>query len=133
MMGLAEIFHQASMGLTSVVTYIHRYRFKTPLDLRPILGLFLKYILPYLFTLWMFFLIYRIIPYRKIHHRIALKVAFFISLLWEVSKQFFGWYVFNIGRFSMVYDSLSALIIIFFWIYYSTVILVLGAEAVYLL
>jgi membrane protein len=133
MMGLAGISHLASMGLTSLVTYTQRYRFKGPLNLGPIFGLLLKYILPYLFTLWMFFLIYKVIPYRKIRYRTALRVAFFVSLFWEVAKQFFGWYVFNIGRFSMVYGSMSALIIFFFWVYYSSVIVIAGGEAVSIL
>lgn len=134
MIGLAGISHLASMGLTSLMTYTQRYRFKIPLvDMGPIFGLFLKYLLPFLFSFWMFFLIYKIIPYRKIHYRTALQAAFFISLLWEVAKQLFGWYVFNIGRFSMVYGSLSALIIFFFWVYYSSVIVLLGGEAVSIL
>lgn len=133
MIGLAGISHLASMGLTSLMTYTQRYRFKTPLDLGPLFGFFLKYLLPFLFTFWMFFLIYKIIPNRKIHYRTALQAAFFISLFWEVAKQLFGWYIFNIGRFSMVYGSLSALIIFFLWVYYSSVIVILGGETVFLL
>lgn len=63
----------------------------------------------------------------------ALQAALFTSLFWEVAKQLFGWYVLHLGRFSMVYGSLSALIIFFLWVYYSSVIVILGAEAVYLL
>lgn len=133
MIGLAGISHLASMGLTSLMTYAQRYRIQAPLDLGPIVGVFLKYFLPFLFTLWMFFLIYKIIPNRKIRFKTAFQTALFISFFWEVAKQLFGWYVFGIGRFSMIYGSLSALIIFFFWVYYSSVILLLGAEAVYLL
>ncbi len=133
MIGLAGISHLVSMGLTSLMSYTHRYRFKAPLDLGPLFGFFLKYLLPFLFTFWMFFLIYKIIPSRKIHYRNALQTAFFTSLFWEVAKQLFGWYIFNIGKFSMIYGSLSALIIFFLWVYYSSVIVILGGEAVFLL
>jgi membrane protein len=133
MIGLAGISLMGSMGLTSLMAYTQRYQFKAPLDLGLFFGLFLKYLLPFLFTFWMFFLIYKIIPSRKIHYRTALQTAFLISLLWEIAKQLFGWYVFNIGRFSMVYGSLSALIIFFLWVYYSSVIVLLGGEAVFLL
>ncbi len=133
MIGLAGISHLASMGLTSLMSYSQRYRLKVPLDLGPIFGLFLKYLLPFLFTFWMFFLIYKVIPYRSIHYKTALQTAFFISLLWEVAKQVFGWYVFNLAKFSMIYGSLSALIIFFFWVYYSSAIVLLGGEAVFLI
>jgi membrane protein len=81
----------------------------------------------------MCFLIYKIIPNRKIQFKTALQAALFTSLLWEVAKQLFGWYVLHLGRFSMVYGSLSTLAIFFFWIYYSSVILLMGGEVAFLL
>jgi len=45
----------------------------------------------------------------------------------------FGWYVLHLGRFSMVYGSLSTLAVFFLWIYYSSAILILGEEVAFLL
>jgi membrane protein len=73
--------------------------------LGPIIRLILKYLVPFFFT----------------------------SLLWEVAKQLFGWYILHLGRFSMVYGSLSTLVIFFLWIYYSSTILLLGGEVAFLL
>jgi membrane protein len=81
----------------------------------------------------MCFLIYKIIPNKKIYFKTALQAAFFASLLWEVAKQLFGWYVLHLGRFSIVYGSLSALAIFFLWIYYSSVLLLLGGEVAFLI
>jgi membrane protein len=81
----------------------------------------------------MCFLIYKIIPNRKIHFGTALQAALFTGVFWEVAKQLFGWYVLHLGRFSMVYGSLSTLAIFFFWIYYSSAILLLGGEVACLL
>jgi membrane protein len=133
MIFLAGLSHLASMGLTSMVTYTQRYQFSSPIDLGPILGFFLKYFISFIFTFWMFFLIYKIIPNRKVHYKIALQAALITSILWEVAKQFFGWYVLHLGRFSMVYGSLSTLIIFFLWVYYSSVILILGGEVAFLM
>ena len=130
---LAGIFLLMSMALTSLVAYLHRYRFNSPLDLGPILHFSLKYLIPFFFTFWMFFLIYKIVPSEKIQFKAALLAAFFTSLLWEVAKQLFGLYVLHLGRFSMVYGSLSTLFIFFLWIYYSSAILVLGGEVAFLL
>jgi membrane protein len=130
---LAGIFLLLSMIFTSGITFIQSYRFGPFLSLGPTLRFILKYIIPFFFTFWMCFLIYKIIPNRKIQFKTALQAALFTSLLWEVAKQLFGWYVLHLGRFSMVYGSLSTLAIFFLWIYYSSAILLLGGEVAFLL
>lgn len=132
---LVGSFHLASMILTSVMTYLMRYRFsfKSPLELGAVIGLFLKYIIPFFFSFWMFFLIYKILPNKKINFKTALQAALFTSLLWEGAKQFFGWYVLGLGRFTVIYGSLSALAIFVLWVYYSSTILLLGGEVACLL
>jgi len=130
---LAGTFLFISMVFTSVITLVQGYRFSPFLDLGPIIRLILKYLVPFFFTFWMCFLVYEIIPNKKIQFRTALQAAFFTSLLWEVAKQLFGWYILHLGRFSMVYGSLSTLVIFFLWIYYSSAILLLGGEVAFLL
>jgi membrane protein len=128
---LVGIFLLMSMGITSMITLAQSYRFNPFLDMRPILRFILRYLIPYFFTFWMSFLIYKIIPNKKIGFRPALQAAIFTSLLWEIAKQLFGWYVMHLGSFSMVYGSLSTLAVFFFWIYYSSTILLLGGEVAY--
>ena len=130
---LAGIFLLMSMVLTSFVTFLQSYRFQPSIDIGPFLQWILKYLVPFFFTFWMCFLVYKIIPNKKIQFKIALQAALFTSLFWEVAKQLFGWYVLHLGRFSMVYGSLSTLTIFFIWIYYSSAILILGGEVTFLL
>ena len=130
---LAGIFLLMSMALTSTITFIQGYHFSPFLDMRPITRFILKYLIPFFFTFWMAFLIYKIIPNKKINFKLALQAASFTSLFWEVAKQLFGWYVLHLGRFSMVYGSLSTLAIFFLLVYYSSAILILGGEVAFLL
>ncbi len=130
---LAGIFLLMSMIFTSGITFIQSNRFSHLLAMGQTLRFILKYIIPFLFTFWMCFLIYKIIPNRKIFFKTAFQASLFTSLLWEVSKQLFGWYVQHLGRFSMVYGSLSTLAIFFLWVYYSSTILLLGGEVAFLL
>jgi membrane protein len=130
---LAGIFLLISMAFTSVITFVQGYRFSPFLELRPIIRFILKYFIPFFFTFGMCFLIYKIIPNMKIRFKTALQATFFTSLFWEVAKQLFGWYVLHLGRFSMIYGSLSTLAIFFLWIYYSSGILLLGGEVAFLL
>ncbi len=133
MIFLAGIFHIMSMTLTSVFTFIKKYRIQSPIDIGLIIQLMLKYVIPFLFTFWMFFLIYKIIPDKKIQFKSAFQAALFTSLFWEVAKQLFGWYVLHLGKFSVIYGSLGTLAIFFLWVYYSSAILLLGGEVAFLL
>jgi membrane protein len=128
---LAGTFLLISMVFTSVITLAKGYQFSPFLELRPIIRFILKYFIPFLFTFWLCFLIYKIIPDKKIHFKTALQAALFTSLFWEAAKQLFGWYVLHLGRFSMIYGSLSTLAIFFLWMYYSSVILLLGGEVAF--
>ncbi len=131
MVVLAGTFLLISMVITSVITLVKGYQFSPFLELRPIIRLILKYVIPFLFTFWLGFLIYKIIPDKKIHFKTALQAALFASLFWESAKLLFGWYVLHLGRFSMVYGSLSTLAVFFLWMYYSSVILLLGGEVAF--
>jgi len=130
---LAGVFLLMSMMLSSGITFLQSYHLSFFLAMKPAFRFVLKYLIPFLLSFSMCFLIYKIIPNRKIHFKTALQAACFTSLLWEVAKQLFGWYVLHLGRFSMVYGSLSTLAIFFFWIYYSSAILLLGGEVAFLL
>jgi membrane protein len=130
---LAGTFLLISMMLTSGVTFVQGYRFSPFLNMIPVIRFVLKYLIAFFFTFWMCFLIYKIIPNKKIRINTALQAALFTSLLWEVSKQLFGWYVLHLGRFSILYGSLSTVAIFFIWIYYSSVILLLGGEIAFLI
>ena len=88
---------------------------------------------PFSLTYCMFFVIYKIIPNKEVHFRSALQAALFTGLLWELAKHLFTWYVVHLAEYSIFYGSLSTLVIFILWVYYSSMILVLGAELAYFL
>jgi membrane protein len=127
------MFLLMSMMLTSAITFIQGSHIGPFLDMRPIIRFILRYLIPFFFTFWMSCLIYKFIPNKRIHLKSAFKAAFFTSLMWEIAKQLFGWYVLHVGRLSMVYGSLSTLAIFFLLVYYSSAILILGGEVLCLI
>ena len=133
MLFLAGTLLLMSMALSSVITLFQGYLFKFPLDIGFIFHPILKYLIPFLFTFCMFFLIYKIAPNKRIHSVIALKATFVASILWEVAKQLFGWYILHLGRFSVLYGSLATLAIFLLWIYYTSAIFLFGGEIATLL
>jgi membrane protein len=133
MIFLAGIFLLISMVFTSAINIFQGYRVSPFLDMIPFIRFILKYVIPFFFTFWMCFLIYKIIPNKKVYFKPALQAALFTSILGEVAKHLFSWYILHLGRFSMVYGSLSTLAIFFLWIYYSSAILLLGGEVAFFL
>jgi len=130
---LAGILLLVSMILSSVVTFLQGYQGRILVAIGPTIQWILKYLLPFFLTYCMFVLIYKIIPNRRIHFSSALQAAVFTSLLWELAKHLFGWYVVHLARYSIFYGSLSTLVIFIFWVYYSSTILVVGGEFAYFL
>jgi membrane protein len=76
----------------------------------------------------LFLLVYRFFPPRRIPWRTALAAATFTGVLFEVTKYLFSWYVTNAANFTTVYGGLTAVAILFFWIYYGSIVFILGGE-----
>lgn len=130
---LAGILLLVSLILSSFVTFLQSYHGRIPMAIGPTIQWVLKYVLPFLLTFCMFFLIYKIIPRTRIHFKSALQAALFAGLFWELAKHLFGWYVVHLAQYSIFYGSLSTVVIFVLWVYYSTMILVVGAEFAYFL
>ena len=130
---LAGILLLVSMILSSFVTFLQGYQGQIPVAIGPTIQWILKYLLPFFLTYCMFVLIYKIIPNKRVHFTSALQAAFFTSLLWELAKHLFGWYVVHLAKYSLFYGSLSTLVISVVWVYYSSMILVVGGEFAYFL
>lgn len=80
-------------------------------------------------TIWaMFLLVYRYLPARRISWSTALVAATFTGVLFEVMKLAFSWYVTHAANYRSTYGNLTTLIILFFWIYYTSVLFILGGE-----
>lgn len=75
-----------------------------------------------------FFILYRVFSYRNTDSVSALSGALFTSILTMVAKYLFDWYIRNFNHFGKIYGSLSAIIIALLWIYYTSIIYIIGAE-----
>lgn len=130
---LVGILLLVSMILSPVVIFLQGYQGRIPVAMGPTIQWILKYLLPFFLTYCMFSLIYKIIPNNKVHIKSALQAALFSSLLWELAKHLFAWYVVHLTRYSIVYGSLSTLVVFVLWVYYSATVLIVGGEFAYFL
>ena len=80
-------------------------------------------------SIWvLFLLVYRYFPPRRIPWRIAMVAATFTGVLFEVAKYLFSWYVTSLADYRSVYGGLTSVAILFFWIYYGSIVFILGGE-----
>jgi membrane protein len=81
-----------------------------------------------LIILVMLFALYYLIPYEKLPKRVALLSAIWTTFLWEIARSLFGYYVqFFLGS-SALYGAFVLIIVILFWVFYSSCIFIIGAE-----
>lgn len=80
-------------------------------------------------TLWvMFVVIYRYLPPRRTRWKTSLTAATFTAVFFELLKLGFSWYVTGIANFGSTYGNIATFVVLIFWIYYSSIVFVLGGE-----
>jgi len=80
-------------------------------------------------SLWvMFLLMYRYLPARRIQWRTSLIAATFTSILFELLKQAFAWYVNNFAEFGSTYGNFAFVAIVVIYVYYMAIVFILGGE-----
>jgi membrane protein len=75
-----------------------------------------------------FFTLYYLIPYARMHVKVPALSAFWAALFWEIARRIFGYYITNFASFKQIYGTYVLLVVVAFWIYYSSIIFILGAE-----
>ncbi|MDO8683769.1 MAG: YihY/virulence factor BrkB family protein [Armatimonadota bacterium] len=127
----AGILLLISLGLTALVRIIQGYTvpgLRIRLSELHWLWSVAGFLLPLAITIAMFTLVYKILPNRRVKWRDAFVGGFVAGLLWEVAKQGFSFYLTRYAHYSAVYGSLASVIIMMVWIYYSSIVAVIGAE-----
>lgn len=78
-----------------------------------------------------FFLIYRLVPHRKLEWRDVWLGTLLATFGWEAVRYLFGWYITRLSRLSLVYGSMWAIIGMLTWFYITAMTLLLAAQVDY--
>lgn len=73
-------------------------------------------------------LIYLVLPTKKLYLKDVWKGSSFAIILWLMMSYGFSYFVSNFGRYSIIYGSLAAVVILMVWLYFTGIVLMLGAE-----
>ncbi|BAF69454.1 YihY/virulence factor BrkB family protein [Nitratiruptor sp. SB155-2] len=90
-------------------------------------------IFPYLIIWAIFFITYKISSTTWIHPKAALYSSFIASLVWDIGKNLFVYYVIYSKTYATLYGSFSAILFFFLWIYISWQIFLYGLKLCYLI
>jgi len=75
-----------------------------------------------------FLIIYYLVPYRKPPKLAILVSAVSATILWVMAKQIFGFYIAHFVMLKRVYGTYALMVVVAFWIYYTAIVFVIGAE-----
>ncbi len=87
--------------------------------------------LPFVNSLLAFLLLYMLVPNRRVKLLHAFSGAVAAALLFELSKKWFVFYVSRFATFEHIYGAISAVPLLFFWIYIGWLVVLTGAELVF--
>jgi membrane protein len=83
---------------------------------------------PFVLMWLVFLLVYFLAPAQAFPLRSAMLGAVIASILWQFAKEAYGFYLFEFARHDQLYGPVGALVGLVLWVYYTAVILLLGAE-----
>jgi membrane protein len=103
-----------------------------PILLEPIF-LILTYTISILVPIFFFWIATRIFLNVRISVSHIVISGSVFSLLWHAARTFFGFYIAHITRVNDLYGSLSSIILILIWMFYSAIVLLFAVELMHVL
>lgn len=130
-----------SLSITTIWTALHRAinestlvaNYINPKAVSLVNNFFLQYLIPFSLTFLVFFVLYKFIPEIKVFTQAAAIAAVISTLLWEIFKRLFAFYVAHFSAIGIVLSrlvqgTLTSIIFFLLWISFSLFILFWGAE-----
>lgn len=115
-----------SLVISTAMGAVNKYFSQLIPDMKIILSL-LNELLSFVIITILFALTFKVLPNVKVTWRVALTGAAFTSILFIIGKYLIGLYL-GSGNMGNNYGAAASLVIILLWVYYSSQILLFGAE-----
>lgn len=84
--------------------------------------------MPFIFAWLAFAGVYTLVPHQRVTFRYALIGGFIAALLFNLATDLFSLYITNFPSQQIIYGALAVIPIMFVWIYFSWIIVLIGAE-----
>ncbi len=84
--------------------------------------------MPFIFSWLAFSGVYNLVPHQRVGFRYALTGGFVAAVLFSLATDLFTLYITNFPSQQIIYGALAVIPILFVWIYFSWLIVLIGAE-----
>lgn len=74
-----------------------------------------------------FFMMYLLVPQTKLPKRVVLISALSAAVMWKIAEVLFGYYISHFATLTRVYGAYSFMIVVAFWIYYTSMVFIIGS------
>jgi membrane protein len=91
-----------------------------------------SFLVPFLITLLFFFVLYKWIPEKTVYVKGAFTAAIISTVLWEIVKRGYTFYLVNISILGKIKGPIIAIILFGFWMEFSMGIMLYGAKLAYI-
>ncbi|PID62954.1 MAG: hypothetical protein CR986_00565 [Ignavibacteriae bacterium] len=81
-----------------------------------------------LVVLLLFFVFYSLIPYAKLNKKVTFVGALWATILWELARVVFGYYVQTFLQSNKFYEAFILFLVLLFWLFYASILFIVGAE-----
>ena len=120
---LGPVLVGTSLSITSYLVGLSLgFAWQTPFASAAILGF-----VPFVLTCAAFTLLYYVVPNRAVKPRHALAGGLVAALAFEVMKRGFALFIAKIPTYALVYGAFAVIPVFLLWIYFSWVVIVMGA------
>ena len=99
--------------------------------LSSLLKIFIRF-LPYLVIWLLFTFVYKVIPYTDVKAKSALFGAIIGGTLWQVTLYLYTKLQFGLSRYNVIYSGFASIPFFMAWLYFSWLMLIVGAVAAYI-
>lgn len=121
-----------SFAAASVIPLLTALKSNLPgIRISRISAFFIRFVLPFIMLLFTLTAVYVILPKTRIKLADAFMGGLFTTAFLEVAKHIFTWYVVRVAEFGRIYGSLTAFIVFLLWMFFSSSLVLIGAEMVY--
>jgi membrane protein len=131
MVVLVILFFVLSIAILPVMEIIkdsaRRFQFLQIFELSNVEGK-LFFMMTILTIFMLFYTLYNLVPYKRLGWKVPAVGAFWAAVLWAVAKEIFGYYITNMASIKRVYGTYVLFAVVTFWIYYTSVIFLIGAQ-----
>lgn len=110
---IIEEYSQGIFGEIVILTFFQK-----------LIPIFVAFILSF----GLFYVLYALVPHWKYNRKVILFSSFMSAIFFEALKYLFSIYVLKIASYGKIYGTYATIVISIFYIYYISVIFVVGAE-----